>query len=687
VQIVTATFLVAILSIGSLGYVALEGNSPAALTRPLLGIHPLPISSQLAVGADYATYLGNPQRTANVTGELSINVTSAADKATKIHVLWNSNTNSLQSQKGSSIAPQPIDVNGVVYVGSWDGYEYAFNASGVNGKGFQSTGALLWKTYLGIGGKLNGTLGDGGEFGITSTTAYSNGILYVADNNVTAQSDYLYALNATTGQILWAYSMGQLWCNYYTWSSPLVSDGSVYIGVDSDFDNFQVPSGVDQINITNLMGQPPPAGSGVFFNSSLGNGNNEKFIPPGCTTVALNSDTGVGVWSSPSFAPNPGGTPTVFISTGNQHNTTAKDEASAIYAESIIEMNATAICVPDPSNKGICYPPLAKFSIPSTERISDGDFGTTPTVIALHDGPTLVVAANKNGYLYILNASNGLSTQKAVDLAVKGISSVNAAVPPISSAAWDGNLVYAAEPLNNSANKLLLNVSARNPITGQAVWEEWLTNATPSGNQYAGPVVVDNPIRGQSNLLLVTDDNLLLFLNASNGKIVYQYDAANTIIGPPSVSRGEILVGLMGGHLIALDLTFTARESQKKVPHTPSTYSFDVIGQGGLPNGTLGQYNFTWLIKGATNPFSYTESPTYCFATPGKYVVDADVRDLSNHYVNRTLTLTVSSTASCPPIKLTGTTSPIVISPDQTQTSIASVSAVTRFPSPERSRA
>ncbi len=77
-------------------------------------------------------------------------------------------------------------VAGTVYVGSWDGYEYALDAV---------TGTLKWKTYLGI---TSVPICNPPQAGITSTATVLNGVVYVGGGD-----SYWYALNATTGHVLW----------------------------------------------------------------------------------------------------------------------------------------------------------------------------------------------------------------------------------------------------------------------------------------------------------------------------------------------------------------------------------------------------------------------------------------------------------------------------------------------------
>jgi outer membrane protein assembly factor BamB len=119
-------------------------------------------------------------------------------------VLGVNNVGSLQRKWSHStgraqVASSPAVANGVVYVGSWDGYVYALDVR---------SGALLWR-YTAVGDEVH------------SSPAVANGVVYVAslDSNV-------YALNAKTGEKLWSFATAC--CGVE--SSPAVANGVVYIG-------------------------------------------------------------------------------------------------------------------------------------------------------------------------------------------------------------------------------------------------------------------------------------------------------------------------------------------------------------------------------------------------------------------------------------------------------------------------
>ncbi|HXG67664.1 MAG TPA: PQQ-binding-like beta-propeller repeat protein, partial [Blastocatellia bacterium] len=75
----------------------------------------------------------------------------------------------------ADVSSQPTVVNGVVYFGSWDGYQYAVDAK---------TGQKLWAFEVGEASR--------------SGAAYADGVIYFGDIK-----GRLYALDAKTGALKW----------------------------------------------------------------------------------------------------------------------------------------------------------------------------------------------------------------------------------------------------------------------------------------------------------------------------------------------------------------------------------------------------------------------------------------------------------------------------------------------------
>ncbi|HEX9861892.1 MAG TPA: PQQ-binding-like beta-propeller repeat protein, partial [Candidatus Bathyarchaeia archaeon] len=167
-----------------------------------------------------ATNSGSPDNIAPVTHDL----------------LWT--TDLLMDKEAFSIVgSSPAIVNGVVYIGSDDGYMYALSASSgtqlwnrtADGSSVSSPavvdGVVYFRTWYGRDYALNASTGEE-IWNYTAGWSYSspavvNGIYYACGNgNVTA-------LNALTGSVIWRYYFGGNGDG-----SPIVVDGTVYI---SDF--------------------------------------------------------------------------------------------------------------------------------------------------------------------------------------------------------------------------------------------------------------------------------------------------------------------------------------------------------------------------------------------------------------------------------------------------------------------
>ena len=295
-----------------------------------------PLANSLEVApesgsASWSTYMYDVERTGANTLEHTIGVGNVAT----LEPIWSVPSN------GSDFSA-PVVVNGTVYYGSWNGDEYAVNAS---------TGTVLWQTYLGTDNTCGYV-----PMGISSTPAYANGTLYLGGGD-----GYWYALNASTGAIDWSFLPGSLTENYYDWASALVYGSSLYIGTSSCFDNPLVPAGLIEVSLTgshHVIAQ---------FNTT----------PPG--------EIGESIWSTPALDP---ATNTIWVSTGNEN-----PPGYPPYANAIIGVNATTL------------QPLGSWQVPNVEG-QDSDFGSTPVLFHTASGTPMVVASNKNGIAYALDRRN-----------------------------------------------------------------------------------------------------------------------------------------------------------------------------------------------------------------------------------------------------------------------------------------
>ena len=105
---------------------------------------------------------------------------------------------------GASMYSTPTFANGILYTNSDDGYIHAVNSA---------TGNLLWKYQQGVLSNL----------GNYSSPTVINGIVYVG-----SMDNYVYAIDATTGILKWKKTFPLLGSEIH--SSPSVVNGIVYIG-------------------------------------------------------------------------------------------------------------------------------------------------------------------------------------------------------------------------------------------------------------------------------------------------------------------------------------------------------------------------------------------------------------------------------------------------------------------------
>ncbi|HLJ32227.1 MAG TPA: PQQ-binding-like beta-propeller repeat protein, partial [Ktedonobacteraceae bacterium] len=203
---------------------------------------------------DWPTFLLGDGRSGYNSAETHITAQTASGLAS----YWSYHAN-------GGITAQPVVAKGVIYWGSWDGYEHATTAGGKQ----------LWSTYLGVTRDVDcgyNVLGVASTATVAEVTIGNSSMsaVFVAGGN-----GYFYALNALNGKIIWSIMLGEM-PEYFIWSSPLVYHGSIYEGVAS-------------------LGDCPNAhGQLVQMNASNGQVENVfNVVPDDCT--------GGSIWSSPTI--------------------------------------------------------------------------------------------------------------------------------------------------------------------------------------------------------------------------------------------------------------------------------------------------------------------------------------------------------------------------------------------------
>lgn len=305
-------------------------------------------------------------------------------------------------QTGGLVTGTPVVAGGTVYIGSWDGKMYALR---------EADGSLVWSLTTG-----QVTDNCGATYGIDSTAAVVDGRLYFGAANCD-----LYSVNAANGNVIWRTSLGNGLQGWHLWSSPLVFDGKIYVGLASHCDH------------------PCVRGKVVCLSAADGSILWQTYTAP-------EGSTGAGVWSS--FAVDPQRR-AVYVASGNFC------EGTDTYGDSILAFNADSGAI--------------VWSFKNEERdrdVENLDFGASPVLFDVSGTPALAVSS-KDGYCYAVNRSTGellWATQVTDGLTNGGV---------LSSAAAANGKIYLGAQVQGQTGKVV----ALDQRFGQIVWQQ----AQPAG--------------------------------------------------------------------------------------------------------------------------------------------------------------------------------------------------------------
>jgi len=445
----------------------------------------------------WTTYMQGNDRTGFAAGESGFNPASVRN----LHLAWQAS----DAGPGHGVFSQPVVSNGLVYWGSFDGYERATDTSG----------NLVWQTNLGTTSPPNCT--DPSSAGIASTATITNdvpvggatSVLYVGGGN-----SKVYALNAATGAVLWSYSVGRN-PDTFVWSSPAVSGNSVYIGVSSFGDCPLVRGRLLQLNRV----------TGALQNTF-------NVVAKGCT--------GGGIWGSPAVDAPAG---TIYFATGNAGNCTGSEPL----APALVEVHASDLSL------------VGSWAVPPAQQGADSDFGSTPTLfngVVGGQSQALVGVINKNGVYYALERDALPSGPVWHRRIAKGGSDPPNGHGDIAPAAFDGSTLYVGGDITNSCSG---TVNALNPSTGAFIWRHCFTDG-----EVLGAVTV-----ASGGVVAAGEGTNIGALSAATGASLFTYTGAGAFWGPPSIVGGTLYEGDMAGNLYALTTNQTPTASGRQHERAP----------------------------------------------------------------------------------------------------------------------
>ena len=446
-----------------------------------------------------------------VSGETSISSSNVSQLALK----WKFNT-------GNQILSSPVvaTVAGIrtVYVGNSNGTLYALNAD---------TGAQLWSyTVDQVGACAVYSLG----CTLNSSAAVQDGKLFFGAGNA-----YVYALDASTGSLVWKTQLGDPNLGYAVYTSPAVYNGLVYVGVASQYDEPCVPGQV--LALDESTGTPA-----WTFNTL------DQSTCPGGNCV------GAAVWSSPALDLRFG---TVYVGTGNPGETCTPPTANATkYPDGILGLDLSTGQL------------KSYFAAPSNPDV-DADMGSAPI---LHQTSTLDNCAGTDQTLYWLSIA---SKDSHVYTAPRGASGLLADAQQIvrdpsqfigsplalpftqSQACGQGSrqVVNAGNYIFAPAEQGTL-IDLQQLGNGQtSTLGTILPPPCPAGDlclQWSSPVAIQDVVffgGGDNNLSAATS------AGSPVGRVVWQFPTQGAIISSPAISHGDVYFGSLDGYVYCVSVS------------------------------------------------------------------------------------------------------------------------------------
>lgn len=406
----------------------------------------------------------------------------------------------------------------IAFVGSWNGYLYAFNAT---------SGALCWKTFLAKDVQPTPNQFCINSLGITSSATVANVTINGSSNQVVyaGASDIMFAVDATNGTVLWKTVLAGAdvgtFSQAYTWSSPVYSPGNstLYASTSSFCDETS-----------------PVDGTLFALNPATGAINTSHPMLP-------NNGQGAGIWGTPTVDPSSG---TVYVTTGNAFISTPNGLSQACDTS---QPMSCAIVAMDWNSLAV----KSSWQVPASQFVHDGDFGTTPVLFPGSNGHTWLAAGNKNGRFYVLDTTNlagGPVWQ--VKLAGGGSNPIKGIIAP--AAFYPGGLSNGGVTCNGgvlfvAAGKTTLNGTAYGGSdsalcaqTGSILWQQGT-----SGLHWGAPVIANGLVAAQAGFGIEVRD-------WTTGNLLFSFTATKNMQGAAAFANGRLYIGANDHALYAFGL-------------------------------------------------------------------------------------------------------------------------------------
>jgi outer membrane protein assembly factor BamB len=188
--------------------------------------------------------------------------------------------------------------------------------------------------------------------------------------------------------------------------------------------------------------------------------------------------------------------------------------------------------------------PLDSWKLAAGERVSDSDWGTSPTLFSDSRGRRLVAAANKNGVVYAFQRNalhDGPVWRRRVAV---GGDCPNCGSGTVSTGSFDGHrLFYAGGATVIRKHTYRGSVRAIDPATGRVLWSRGLAGA-----------VLGALVRARGRLFVEAEYGFYV-LRARDGALLHENRFRfDRLWSTPLVDRTRVVIGSVSGAIRAYRL-------------------------------------------------------------------------------------------------------------------------------------
>ncbi len=426
---------------------------------------------------------------------------------------------------------QPTIAMGAVFVGSQDGTVYAFDLE---------TGCVRW-TYAARAEVRTGiTLGKSGPDG--AATAYFGDIIA-----------NLYAVDATTGELIWQSSPDEHHSATLT-GTPAYAAGKLYVPVSS----LEVVTAANPDYACcsfrgHVMAVDADDGSVIWDSYAI------PSPPASVGTTSAGTDmlgpSGAPVWTSPTVDVDKN---LLIFGTGENYSSPADTNSDAVIAVALDtgERLWSRQTFPGDAWNVACM--MADNPNCPEEDGPDYDQASSPLLIDIGEGKTVVVAGQKDGRVFALDWETGQNKLWEVKL---GRGSIQGGVH--FGMAADGTTVYVPiNDMNDTRNGEWLDpelarpgVSAVNAVTGEVLWSHVQENVCGEGRPFCAPGVSAAITAIDGAVIAGHLDGIVRIYDRDSGEIIWSYNTTTPVTGTNGViAQGGGMSGsgpaLGAGHMV-----------------------------------------------------------------------------------------------------------------------------------------